>query len=276
MNNNAAINKGFEGDDNVKLVSCENRSTALAPLVEKYEHMPNGGPSRNATDREKKLLQKEKVRSINVAEMDISNVKKSRTSLGSAENRKRKTSIQTVSLANTNRSKPPPPRHEISLVSSMIHDLQREDTIIQKTVKSVTQGSGEGNSCVEQSRIQRQITSTSVCVSIIKPPQDESDEKTACCFQWKPSLSKNKVKKSTKTVEDPENFDLEKNGTEVENDDKAEKISFLKRVKRKLTWRNALVVLCPCFSYYILEKGNAKKPLENEKEKSEKDHREIR
>ena len=276
MNNNATINKGFEGDGDVKPVSCKDRST-LAPLVKKDEHMSTGGPSRNATNSNKEDLQKEKVHSIYVAEMQNNNIKKSRTSSSSSENHKlRKTSLQTVTLANTNQSKPPPPHREISLVTSMIHDLQREDTIIQNTVKSVTPGSGEGNSRVEQSRIQRQITSTSVSVSLVKPSQVKSDEKTACCFQWKPFLSTNKVKKSTKTADNPKKFELEKNETEVEDDEKAEGVSFLKRLKSKLTWRNALVVLCPCFSYYILEKGNAEKPLDNDKEKCEKDHCEIR
>ena len=285
-NNNGTVNSGFEKDDevnkDVKLDNLRNRSSTLSPLIEKYEHMSSEEPSRIATEERKG---RQRVCSIDVAEMENTQIKKTRSSSFCAENQGRKSSIQTVTIANTNEAKRRPAR--LSLVSSMIQDLQREDTIIKETTTSVNpSGSAEKrNSRVEMSQFQRQITSTSVSVSLRtrpetpktpQPNKEESDEKTACCFRWKPFYSQNKAQNSRKKVgNSTDRIDLEKSITE-EEDNKEEKVSFLKRVKRKLTWRNALAVLFPCFTYYILMKGNKEKPSDNKEDKSEKGHCEMR
>ena len=285
-NNNGTVNSGFEKDDevnkDVKLDNLRNRSSALSPLIEKYEHMSSEEPSRIASEERKG---RQRVCSIDVAEMENTQIKKTRSSSFCAENQGRKSSIQTVTIANTNEAKRRPAR--LSLVSSMIQDLQREDTIIKETTTSVNpSGSAEKrNSPVEMSQFKRQITSTSVSVSLRtrpetpktpQPNKEESDEKTACCFRWKPFYSQTKAQKSRKKVGNSTGrIDLEKSITE-EEDNKEEKVSFLKRVKRKLTWRNALAVLFPCFTYYILMKGNKEKPSDNKEDKSEKGHCEMR
>lgn len=285
-NNNGTVNSGFEKDDevnkDVKLDNLRNRSSTLSPLIEKYEHMSSEEPSRIATEERKG---RQRVCSIDVDEMENTQIKKTRSSSFCAENQGRKSSIQTVTIANTNEAKRRPAR--LSLVSSMIQDLQREDTIIKETTTSVNpSGSAEKrNSRVEMSKFKRQITSTSVSVSLRTRPEtpktpqlnkEESDEKTACCFRWKPFYSQNKAQNSRKKVgNSTDRIDLEKSITE-EEDNKEEKVSFLKRVKRKLTWRNALAVLFPCFTYYILMKGNKEKPSDNKEDKSEKGHCEMR
>lgn len=285
-NNNGTVNSGFEKDDevnkDVKLDNLRNRSSTLSPLIEKYEHMSSEEPSRIATEERKG---RQRVCSIDVAEMENTQIKKTRSSSFCAENQGRKSSIQTVTIANTNEAKRRPAR--LSLVSSMIQDLQREDTIIKETTTAVNpSGSAEKrNSRVEMSQFKRQITSTSVSVSLRtrpetpktpQPNKEESDEKTACCFRWKPFYSQNKAQNSRKKVgNSTDRIDLEKSITE-EEDNKEEKVSFLKRVKRKLTWRNALAVLFPCFTYYILMKGNKEKPSDNKEDKSEKGHCEMR
>lgn len=285
-NNNGTVNSGFEKDDevnkDVKLDNLRNRSSTLSPLIEKYEYMSSEEPSRIATEERKG---RQRVCSIDVAEMENTQIKKTRSSSFCAENLCRKSSIQTVTIANTNEAKRRPAR--LSLVSSMIQDLQREDTIIKETTTSVNpSGSAEKrNSRVEMSQFKRQITSTSVSVSLRtrpetpktpQPNKEESDEKTACCFRWKPFYSQNKAQNSRKKVgNSTDRIDLEKSITE-EEDNKEEKVSFLKRVKRKLTWRNALAVLFPCFTYYILTKGNKEKPSDNKEDKSEKGHCEMR
>ena len=285
-NNNGTVNSGFEKDDevnkDVKLDNLRNRSSTLSPLIEKYEHMSSEEPSRIATEERKG---RQRVCSIDVAEMENTQIKKTRSSSFCAENQGRKSSIQTVTIANTNEAKRRPAR--LSLVSSMIQDLQREDTIIKETTTAVNpSGSAEKrNSRVEMSQFKRQITSTSVSVSLRtrpetpktpQPNKEESDQKTACCFRWKPFYSQNKAQNSRKKVgNSTDRIDLEKSITE-EEDNKEEKVSFLKRVKRKLTWRNALAVLFPCFTYYILMKGNKEKPSDNKEDKSEKGHCEMR
>ena len=285
-NNNGTVNSGLEKDDevnkDVKLDNLRNRSSTLSPLIEKYEHMSSEEPSRIATGERKG---RQRVCSIDVAEMENTQIKKTRSSSFCAENKGRKSSIQTVTIANTTEAKRRPAR--LSLVSSMIQDLQREDTVIKETTTSVNpSGSAEKrNSRVEMSQFKRQITSTSVSVSLRtrpetpktpQPNKEESDEKTACCFRWKPFYSQNKAQNSRKKVGNSTNrIDLEKSITE-EEDNKEEKVSFLKRVKRKLTWRNALAVLFPCFTYYILMKGNKEKPSDNKEDKSEKGHCEMR
>ena len=282
-NNNDAVNSGFEKDNEVdndlKLDNLRNRSSTLSPLIEKYEHMSSEEPSRIASEVRKG---RQRVCSIDVEEMGNPLKNKTRSSSFSAENQGRKSAIQTVTIANTNETNRSPTR--MSLVSSMIQDLQREDAIIKETTTSVNpSGSAEKrNSSVEMSHFKRQITSTSVSVSLQncpetpkmpQPDEDKSDKKTPCCFWWKPFPSKNKAQKSIKNVEN--NPDLEKNRTE-EEENKKEKVSFIKRVKKKLTWRNALAVLFPCFTYYILIKGNEEKPSDNKEDKSEKEHCEMR
>ena len=359
-NNETAINKGFEGDDDV-LVSVKTRSS-LTPLIDKYENIPNGGSSGNVNDKENDITEKEAIRSIYVAEVEANSTNKTRKSSCSTEDQKRKLSLQTVTIANTNTGKRPTPHPQMSLVSSMIHDLQREDTFIEETVSSVTPGpEGKDTRVKKTARIKRQITSTSVAVSgdtpqesgsrnfqskddrfkkigaqmmqrncdmllteanentqsdltnrmdyavngckgknkgfsknlnngnlgennssLMQPSkssqliESDSDQKTTCCFHWRPSLSSNKVKRSSKTEEDLEKTDLEKNNAEVGNDEKEGKGTLLRRLRAKLTWRNVLAVLCPCFPYYILEKEKAKYPADNEKEESEKGRCEFR
>ena len=169
-NNNGTVNSGFEKDDevnkDVKLDNLRNRSSTLSPLIEKYEHMSSEEPSRIASEERKG---RQRVCSIDVAEMENTQIKKTRSSSFCAENQGRKSSIQTVTIANTNEAKRRPAR--LSLVSSMIQDLQREDTIIKETTTSVNpSGSAEKrNSRVEMSQFKRQITSTSVSVSLRTP-----------------------------------------------------------------------------------------------------------
>ena len=344
-NNNAAINKGFEDDNNVRLVSYEKRT----PLIENYEQMSNGRSSSNVTGKEKKLLEKGAIRSIYVDEMETNKINKESSSC-SPEDRKRKSSLQTVTIANTSKTKRPTPHSQMSVVSSMIHGLQREDTFIEETVTSLTPDCKGKESRVQKSAlIKRQITSTSVAVSVVTPQEghdrnvqikkmgaqatkrncemllkglgsntetdltnrmsytgngsndkskdlrkhpnnntldtndkssqlneSKADEKTTCCFNWQPSLSTNKVKKSERNGNDAEEIDVEKNETEAEHEEKREKGTFLSRLKAKLTWRKVLAVLCPCFTYYILEKENMKTQPENEMEDNEKERSEMR
>ena len=295
-------------------------------------------------------------------------VNKVKTSSSSNDDGKRKISLQTVTLADTGTNKPPKPRPQMSLVSSMIEGLQREDTFTEETVTSVATGPEGKDSRVDKSRFKRQITSTSFSLSVVTPQtcsnkndnrfkkmgiqamqrncdlllsgeggsgknrfeshdvkanridnaasdytdkgkglrktsnsdnlgkidgdlmepfkssqliesEPENIKETTCCFQWKPSFPSNKVQKGEKSREDPEKMDLEKNEAEMGNDEREKKGSLLQRLKAKLTWRNVLAVLCPCFTYYILEMKNVKKPSdkpENEKEGSEKEHCEVR
>ena len=354
-NNNAAINGGFEDDNNVRPVSCANRT----PLIENYEQMSNGRSSSNVTGKQKKLLEKGATRSIYVDEMETNKIN-TETSSCSSEDRKRKSSLQTVTIANTSKTKRPTPHSQMSVVSSMIHGLQREDTFIEETVTSVTPDcnskESKNQSVQKSSLIKRQITSTSVAVSVVTPQdghdrnvqikkmgaqatkrncemllkglgsntetnltnrmgragnerydksndltkhpnnntldtndknvmqspkssqlnESKSNEKTTCCFNWQPSLSTNKVKKGERNGNDAEEIDIEKNETEAEQEEKREKGTFLSRLKAKLTWRKVLAVLCPCFTYYILEKESTKTQPENEKEDNEKERSEMR
>lgn len=351
-NNNAAINKGFEDDNNVRLVSYANRT----PLIENYEQMSNGRSSSNVTGKEKTLLEKGATRFIYVDEMETNKIN-TETSSCSPEDRKRKSSLQTVTIANTSKTKRPTPHSQMSVVSSMIHGLQREGTFIEETVTSLTPDcKGKESHAQKSALIKRQITSTSVTVSVVTPQdghdknvqikkmgaqatkrnckmlltglgsntetdltdqmgrarngsnykskdlrkhptnntldtndknlmqslklsqlnESKLDEKTTCCFNWQPSLSTNKVKKNERNGNDAEEIDIEKNETEAEQEEKREKGTFLSRLKAKLTWRKVLAVLCPCFTYYILEKENTKSKPENEKEDNEKERSEMR
>ena len=353
-NNNAAINKGFEDDDNVRLVSFENH-TSPTPLIENYEQMSNGRSSSNATRKEKKLPENGAIGQTHVDEMETNKINRE-TSSCSPEDRKRKSSLQTVTIANTSKTKRPTPHSQMSVVSSMIHGLQREDTYIEETVTSVTPACKGKETRVQKSAlIKRQITSTSVAVLVDTPQEGQdrndqikkmggqamkqncemllkglgsntetdltnrtgngsndkskvlskhsnydtldtrnssllqspkssqlsnesgkSDEETICCFNWQPSLSSNKVKGSDRNGNDAEEIDLEKNQAETKQEEKRDKGTFLSRLKAKLTWRKVLAVLCPCFTYYILDKENTKTQPENEKEDGEKERSEMR
>lgn len=58
-NNNSAVNEAFEGDDDEKHMSNQNRSS-LTPLLENGDLGSACETSRNVTDVEKGLLKKEK------------------------------------------------------------------------------------------------------------------------------------------------------------------------------------------------------------------------
>lgn len=162
-NNNAEVNKGFEDNENERLEKFEKRSS-LNPLVHNYEHLSNGGPSTNIAKRETHFLEKEAIRSIDVAGMEKTSSKNnSNVSSYSNEDQKRKRSHGTVTTAgNTGTNKRPTPRPQLSLVSSMIHDLQREETFIEETL--ISDG---GESRLEKSaRIEKQLTRANVSISI--------------------------------------------------------------------------------------------------------------
>ncbi|KAL9984677.1 hypothetical protein ACROYT_G007001 [Oculina patagonica] len=180
----------------------------------------------------------------------------------------------------------------------MIYDLHREDTLIEQTVTSEAPGN-EGS----HSGVKRKVRSTSVSVSVVTSkeiqkervsngleelPQhakelqaidSESEKQTICCFQWQPSSSNKKVEKTSKVENQLEQVDIEKNETEVRNNEK-EKVSFLLRMKSKITRRKVMAVMCPCFTFLILEgeteNRTEEKPSDKEKEKSDKNRQEMR
>lgn len=256
-----------------------------------------------------------------------------------------------------------------SLVTSMIYDLQREDTIIEKTLATETTVSGGTDSLVEGARFKRQVTSTSVSVAVVtskgvqkekvpigedrvrrigaetmkrnydklltglgdtenvfqktKPKrkdavtlnsykdqnhflsndlkaatgenvkqndgnttQDsnssfshrEPEKVTICCFQWQPSSSNNIVKKASKAEEESEGNGIEKTETREVSDnvEKTEKVSFLVRMKRKVTKRKVMAAMCPCFTYFILESEHGGNSVNKAKGESDKNPQEIR
>lgn len=161
-NNNSAVNEAFEGDDDEKH-SNQNRSS-LTPLLE------SGDPKKRNT------------RSIHVSE----NVeKKTDVTTGMKKFQKgndvekgdgRASHEQKLSRGNSPCSSEGRQRklsRHGSLVTSMIYDLQREDTIIEKTLETETPGSGETDSLVEGARFKRQVTSTSVSVSVVTSKKKE-------------------------------------------------------------------------------------------------------
>lgn len=160
-NNNSADNKAFEGDDDESHQRIKNRFS-LTPLLEDGELGSACETSTNATGAEIELLKKEKKRAICVTEArtnDTTGTKKYKIGnnteqgnsqvAGSNEDRQRKLS-----------------RHS-SLVTSMIYDLQREDTFIEQTVTSGSPSNAVSNSRVEVPQFKRQVTSTSVSVSVV-------------------------------------------------------------------------------------------------------------
>lgn len=360
-NNQSAVNKAFEGDDDEKHPNT---------------HASASGTSTNVTGGGNETLEKEKTHSRNFIAENRSNITRTKKcKKGSDEKQGHLCVIETREEESIRRnsscfSEDQKRNRKVSLVSSMIHDLQREDTFIKETVTSVTPSYEGSGSRAEGPRLNRQITSTSVSVSVVtskavqnenipnredrvkrmgaetmkqnckmlltgigdtgnglqqnaKPKRtdpvilnyykdqnqcfsnnlktvkgdsvgkqgvdttqrpkrsqlidSESDKVTTCCFQWQPSLSNNKVKKSSKDEEDSEQIDTEKNDIEVRNSEKTdEKVSFLHRMKTKITRRKVMAAMCPCFTYFILEGETKEKPLDKEKEKSDKNQQEIR
>ena len=146
-NNNSVVNEAFEGDDDEKH-SSQNRSS-LTPLLEsgdlKKERRSNHFAEKNTDvmtgmDQCQKGSDVEKGNGHTTHEEELSRLSKGR---------QRKFS-----------------RHG-SLVTSMIYDLQREDTIIDKTSTTEPLGSGGTDSSVKGARLKRQVTSTSVSVSVV-------------------------------------------------------------------------------------------------------------
>lgn len=373
-NNNSAVNEAFEGDDDEKHMSNQNRSS-LTPLLENGDLGSACETSRNVTDVEKGLLKKEKTRSIHVTEKRtdvMTGIKKCQKGNDIEQGNGRVSATQEEELSRGNSPcfsegrQRKFSRHG-SLVTSMIYDLQREDTFIEKTVTSETLSSGGSDSRVEGARFKRQVTSTSVSVSVAtskgvqkekvpigedrvrrigaetmerncdmlltgigdaengfqrtKPKRkdpvivnaykdqnhflsndlkaakgenvekndgnstqnsnrsfsdQESEKETTCCFQWRPSSSNNKVKKTSEAEEKSEGIDTEKNETEVKNSEKNAKVSFLLRMKTKVTRRKVMAAICPCFTYFILEGEHGENPVYKEKEESDKNQQEIR
>ena len=355
-NNNSAVNEAFEGDDDEKLSSQRNRSS-LIPLLESGDLKKGNTRSVHATEKKtddttrRKKCQKgyhpEKGNGRTVLERALSQ----ENSPCSSDGQQRKLS-----------------RHG-SLVTSMIYDLQREDTIIEKTLTTETPGSRGTDSRVEGARLKRQITSTSVSVSVVtskgvqkekvpigedsvrrigpekmkrnydmlltglrdtknlfqktKPKQKEpvtlnsyknqnhflsddlkaiTDENvkqndgsttqdsnssfsdrepekvTICCFQWQPSSSNNKVKKASKAEDESEGTGTVESETRevIDNAEKTEKVSFLVRMKRKVTKDKIMAAICPCFTYFILEGEHGGNPVDEEKRESDKTLQELR
>lgn len=255
---------------------------------------------------------------------------------------------------------------KVSLVSSMIYDLQREDTFTGKTVTSTFQRKGDSQRWNE-SRLERQVISTNVSVSVFQskcqerkvqndqdkvrkmgldtmkrncdllltgiggtgqakakgkelvtekrlkdqskysdndlkvdtngPIADEgsiqhskksklieetdSETRTACCFQWQPSISHNKVKNTSTKAKAKDLSELEKNQRQETAEDETEvhvrngekeKVSLLVRLKSKLTKRKILAVMCPCFTYLIL-KGETKEKVADDGKRQDYIHR---
>ena len=350
-NNNSADNKAFEGDDDESHQRIKNRFS-LTPLLEDGELGSACETSTNATGAEIELLKKEKKRAVCVTEArtnDTTGTKKCKIRnnteqgnshvAGSNEDRQRKLS-----------------RHG-SLVTSMIYDLQREDTFIEQTVTSGSPSNAVSNSRAQVPQFKRQVTSTSVSVSVVtskgiqkekvsngedrvrrfgaktmkrncddlitgigstengikkvKPKRkdpatlnyykdqnlcenhdwgsdstrhakrsqaidSESEKETTCCFQWQPFFSNNKIKEASKIEDESEEIDIEKNENEVRNNGKNEKLSFLLRMKTRVTRRKAMAAMCPCFSHLILDGETKENPPEKEKEQSDKNNQELR
>ena len=87
---------------------------------------------------------------------------------------KQKESIQTNSSCLNEDQKDKNSR-KVSLVSSMIYDLQREDTFIEKPVTSTLQGGDDSQA--GGSRLKRQVTSTNVSVSVVQSRVQDLDGK---------------------------------------------------------------------------------------------------
>lgn len=354
-NNNSAVNEAFEGDDDEKH-SSQNRSS-LTPLLESGDLKKKSTRSIYVTENNTNVTTgiKKIQKGNNIEKGDGRAPREEELSRGnspcSSEGRQRKLS-----------------RHG-SLVTSMIYDLQREDTIIEKTLATETPGFGGTDSFVKGARFKRQVTSTSVSVSVVtskgvqkeKAPIDadrvrrigvetmkrncdmpltglgdtenvlnktkpkrkdaiilnssedqnhflsndfkaaedenvkqnegnttknsnwyfsrrEPEKVTICCFQWQPSLSNNKVKKASKAEEESEGTYPEKTKTcEVSNNaEETEKVSFLVRMKRKVTKRKVMAAMCPCFTYFILEGEHDRNPFDKENGESDKNPQEIR
>lgn len=152
-NNNSAVNEAFEGDDDEKH-SSQNRSS-LTPLLESGD------------------LKKKNTRSIHVSEKktDVrTGIIKFQEGNDIEKGDGRPSHEEELSRGNSSCSSEGRPRklsRHGSLVTSMIYDLQREDTIIEKAMESETPGFGGTDSLMEGTRFKRQLTSTSVSVSVV-------------------------------------------------------------------------------------------------------------
>lgn len=61
-----------------------------------------------------------------------------------------------------------------------------------------------------------------------------------------------------------------------DNVEKTEKVSFLVRMKRKVTKRKVMAAMCPCFTYFILESEHGGNSVNKAKGESDKNPQEIR
>ena len=154
-NNNSTVNEAFEADDDEKH-SSQNRSS-LTPLLESGD------------------LKKGKTRSIHFTEKRtdvMTGVRKGQKGSDIERGNGRVSATHEEELSRRNSSclnegrQRKFSRHG-SLVSSMIYDLQREDTFIEKTLTTETPSSGGSVSRVHGARFKRQVTSTSVSVSVV-------------------------------------------------------------------------------------------------------------
>ncbi|KAL9984676.1 hypothetical protein ACROYT_G007000 [Oculina patagonica] len=215
-NNNSADNKAFEGDDDKNQRGIQNRSS-LTPLLEDSEMESTCGTSTNDTGAKTELLKKERTRTIYVTEKrthDRTGTKKCKSGNDTEQG--------NCHVAEINEDRQRKFSRHSSLVSSMIYDLQREDTFIEQTVTSETPRNEGSISGVKGPQFKRQVTSTSVSVSVVTSKaiqkgkvssgekhdgdstqhakglqaiDSESEKQTICCFQWQPSLSNNKVRR---------------------------------------------------------------------------------
>ena len=350
-NCNSTVNQGFQEDDEIQ-PNTKNRSS-LTPLMEIDDLQSNScrGSTKKETDAEVTKSKKFKRGNFHSTGQGKSCV---------VEVREEQMIQQNSSCLNED-----PRTRKVSLVSSMIYDLQRKDTFTETTETSTFQRRGTSQQW-DKSRLERQVTSTNVSVSVFqskfkegkisygqdkvrkmgldtmkrncdllltgigdtrnaKAKQTDSvaqnkfkdkskcsddDPKidingvtaddgsvqhskkskliqemdtetgTTCCFQWLPSLSHNKLKKSTEAEDLSE---LEKNerrettkdetGEHIQNGEK-EKVSLLSRLKSKLTKRKILAVMCPCFTYLIL-KGESKEKVANDEMRQDDMHRQV-
>ena len=338
--NNSAVNEAFEGEDDEKH-SSQNRPS-LTPLLESGD------------------LKKDKTRSV-ITETKTDGMTGMKKCQKGNDIEKRNgcvTNEEELSRGNFTCSSEGLQRkfsRQGSLVTAMIYDLQREDTIIEKTLTAETP-------LDEGAHFKHQVTSTSVSVSVViskgvqkekvqigegrvssighetmkrncdvlltrpgdtenvfqktKPKrknavtqncykdqnhflsndlkettaenvkqndgnttQDsnssfsdrELEKVTICCFQWQPSSSNSKAKEesegaSSKKAEPPEADNKAK---------KTEKVSFLARMKRKVTKRKVMAALCPCFTYFILEGEHGGNPIDKAQGETDKNPQEI-
>ena len=209
-NCNLTVNRGFQEDDEIQ-PNTKNRSS-LTSFMEIDDLQSNS--CRRST---KKETDAEVTKSKRFKRGNFHSTGQGKSCV--VEVREEQMIQQNSSCVNED-----PRTRKVSLVSSMINDLQREDTITEKT---------------ETSTFQRGGTSQQWDSSI--EAEDLSE------------LEKNERRETTK----------DETGEHIQNGEK-EKVSLLSRLKSKLTKRKILAVMCPCFTYLILKGESKEKVANDE------------